>query len=65
MANSGTGPTAISFTKGASVAPGSCVNYRVRSNDSVRWSDGGLSTFNELSLLTEVGGPTSPTQIVA
>ena len=59
-ANSGTGTTVISFTKWVSVAPGSCANYRVRSNYSVRWSDGGLSTFNELSPLTKVCGPTSP-----
>ena len=59
-ANSGTGSTVISFTPWASVAPGSCVSYRVRSNYSVRWSDGGLSTFNELSPLTKVCGPTSP-----
>ena len=57
-ANSGTGPTVISYTSWVPVSPGTCVDYRVRTNYSVRWTDGVRVTFSVLSPLTRVCGPT-------
>ncbi len=58
-ANSGVGPTVISATGWVPVSPGTCVNYRVRTNYSVRWTDGVHVSFSVLSPLTGVCGPTS------
>lgn len=52
--NSGSGPSALSYTPWRGVAPGTCTDYRTRANFSVRWADGALSKFFVLSPLTRV-----------
>lgn len=56
-ANSGAGVTAFSVTDWVHVAPRTCTGYRVRTNYSVRWSDGAQSAFAVLSPLVRVCGP--------
>ena len=56
--NSGTAPTAISYTAWRAVAPRTCTTYRVRASFGIRWSDGATSAFSVLSPLTKVCGPT-------
>ncbi|HEX2574930.1 MAG TPA: hypothetical protein VHK88_01190 [Aquihabitans sp.] len=59
-ANSGTGTTVLSVTSWVPVYAGSCVDYRVRTNYSVRWTDGVRVTFSVLSPLTRVCGAPAP-----
>ncbi|MCU1497692.1 MAG: hypothetical protein JWM47_1645 [Acidimicrobiales bacterium] len=59
-ANSGTASSVISYTPWVAVSKGTCVDFRVRTNYSVRWIDGIRVTFSVLSPLTKVCGPTPP-----
>lgn len=59
-ANAGAGSTVLSVTDWVRVRPGTCTNYRVRTNYSVRWSDGGRSTFSILSPFSRICGPALP-----